>query len=145
MGDGNRFAQCGPPSESTKLTSPGGRAANEENKPNTRYGIRDLGHHDELCDGSERRSIHGVFRRSLPHQSARGHSGTGEGSRRNVEFEDAQGDIGKQLSQIQNFIAKKVDVIVVNPVDSSATAQMTRLIKEAGIPWSMSTSRPSKN
>lgn len=52
----------------------------------------------------------------------------------NVQFEDAQGDIGKQLSQIQNFIAKKVDVIVVNPVDSSATTQMTRLIKEAGIP-----------
>ena len=52
----------------------------------------------------------------------------------NVQFEDAQGDIGKQLSQIQNFIAKKVDAIVVNPVDSSATAQMTRLIKEAGSP-----------
>ena len=52
----------------------------------------------------------------------------------NVQFEDAQGDIGKQLSQIQNFIAKKVDAIVVNPVDSSATAQMTKLIKAAGIP-----------
>ena len=58
----------------------------------------------------------------------------------NVQFEDAQGDIGKQLSQIQNFIAKKVDAIVVNPVDSSATAQMTRLIKEAASPWSTSTS-----
>ena len=44
-----------------------------------------------------------------------------------LQFEDAQGDIGKQLSQIQNFIAQKVDVIVVNPVDSSATAQMTKL------------------
>ena len=52
----------------------------------------------------------------------------------NVQFEDAQGDIGKQLSQIQNFIAKKVDAIVVNPVDSSATAQMTKLVKAAGIP-----------
>ena len=51
-----------------------------------------------------------------------------------LQFEDAQGDIGKQLSQIQNFIAQKVDVIVVNPVDSSATAQMTKLIKEAKIP-----------
>jgi inositol transport system substrate-binding protein len=51
-----------------------------------------------------------------------------------VEYADAQGDIGKQLSQIQNFIAKKVDVLVVNPVDSSATAQMTKLIKDAGIP-----------
>jgi inositol transport system substrate-binding protein len=50
------------------------------------------------------------------------------------QFEDGQRDIGKQLSQIQNFIAKKVDAIVVNPVDSSATAQMTKLIKDAGIP-----------
>jgi inositol transport system substrate-binding protein len=52
----------------------------------------------------------------------------------NVQFEDAQTDIGKQLSQIQNFIAQKVDAIVVNPVDSSAAAQMTKLIKNAGIP-----------
>ena len=52
----------------------------------------------------------------------------------NLQYEDAQGDIGKQLSQIQNFIAQKVDVIVVNPVDSSATAQMTKLIKDAKIP-----------
>jgi inositol transport system substrate-binding protein len=51
-----------------------------------------------------------------------------------LQFEDAQGDIGKQLSQIQNFIAQKVDAIVVNPVDSSATAQMTKLIQGAGIP-----------
>ena len=51
-----------------------------------------------------------------------------------LQFEDAQGDIGKQLSQIQNFIAQKVDAIVVNPVDSSATAQMTNLVKGAGIP-----------
>jgi inositol transport system substrate-binding protein len=50
------------------------------------------------------------------------------------QFEDGQRDIGKQLSQIQNFIAQKVDAIVVNPVDSSATAQMTKLIKDAGIP-----------
>jgi inositol transport system substrate-binding protein len=52
----------------------------------------------------------------------------------NLQFEDAQGDIGKQLSQIQNFIAQKVDVAVVNPVDSSATAQMTKLLKDAKIP-----------
>jgi ABC-type sugar transport system substrate-binding protein len=51
-----------------------------------------------------------------------------------LQYEDAQGDIGKQLSQIQNFIAQKVDAIVVNPVDSSATAQMTKLIQGAGIP-----------
>ena len=51
-----------------------------------------------------------------------------------VQFEDGQRDIGKQLSQIQNFIAQKVDAVVVNPVDSSATAQMTKLVKDASIP-----------
>src|SRR5947208_9994788 len=35
-----------------------------------------------------------------------------------IQFEDAQNDIGRQLSQIQNFIAQKVDSIVVNPVDT---------------------------
>src|SRR5262245_29948902 len=52
----------------------------------------------------------------------------------NVQFADAQTDIGKQLSQIQNYISQKVDAMVVNPVDSSATAQMTKLVSEAGIP-----------
>ena len=51
-----------------------------------------------------------------------------------LQFEDAQGDMGKQLSQIQTFVAAKVDAIVVNPVDSSATPKMTKLIREAGIP-----------
>jgi inositol transport system substrate-binding protein len=44
-----------------------------------------------------------------------------------IQFEDAQGDIGKQLSQIQNFIAQKADAIIVNPVDTSATPKMTAL------------------
>ncbi|GGE16056.1 rhizopine-binding protein [Aureimonas endophytica] len=51
-----------------------------------------------------------------------------------VQVEDAQNDIGKQLNQIQNFIAQKVDGIIVNPVDTDATAQMTKLAADAGIP-----------
>jgi inositol transport system substrate-binding protein len=51
-----------------------------------------------------------------------------------VQFEDAQNDIGKQLSQIQNFIAQKVDAIIVNPVDTDATPQMTKIATAAGIP-----------
>jgi inositol transport system substrate-binding protein len=51
-----------------------------------------------------------------------------------LQFEDAQGNIGKQFSQIQTFVAQKVDAIVVNPVDSSATTKMTKLIRGAGIP-----------
>lgn len=51
-----------------------------------------------------------------------------------IQFEDAQNDIGRQLNQIQNFIAQKVDAIIVNPVDTDATPRMTRLILRAGIP-----------
>lgn len=51
-----------------------------------------------------------------------------------IQFEDAQSDIGRQLNQIQNFIAQKVDAIIVNPVDTDATPKMTRLVTRAGIP-----------
>lgn len=51
-----------------------------------------------------------------------------------IQFEDAQGDIGKQLSQIQNFMAQKADVIIVNPVDTSATPKMTKLAVEGHTP-----------
>eukprot|EP01037_Dinobryon_pediforme_P012286 gene12286-12372_t len=51
-----------------------------------------------------------------------------------LQVEDAGDDVGKQLSQIQNFIAAKVDAIIVNPVDTSATPKMTALATAAGIP-----------
>ena len=51
-----------------------------------------------------------------------------------IQFEDAQNDIGRQLNHIQNFIAQKVDAIIVNPVDTDATPGMTRLAVRAGIP-----------
>jgi inositol transport system substrate-binding protein len=51
-----------------------------------------------------------------------------------LQVEDAQNDVAKQLSQIQNFIAQKVDAIIVNPVDTSATPAMTKLAADAGIP-----------
>ncbi|NKM41175.1 rhizopine-binding protein, partial [Rhizobium ruizarguesonis] len=35
-----------------------------------------------------------------------------------LQVEDAQNDVSKQQSQIQNFIASKVDAIIVNPVDT---------------------------
>jgi ABC-type sugar transport system substrate-binding protein len=44
-----------------------------------------------------------------------------------VQFEHAQGNIGKRLIQIQNFAAQKMDAIVVNPVDTMATPNMTKL------------------
>jgi inositol transport system substrate-binding protein len=51
-----------------------------------------------------------------------------------IQFEDAQNDIGRQLNQIENFIAQRVDAIIVNPVDTDATPRMTRLAVRAGIP-----------
>ena len=51
-----------------------------------------------------------------------------------VQVEDAQNDVGKQLSQIQNLIAQKVDAIIVNPVDTDATPKITKMVTDAGIP-----------
>ncbi|MCZ7466890.1 sugar ABC transporter substrate-binding protein [Rhizobium rhizogenes] len=51
-----------------------------------------------------------------------------------LQVEDAQNDVAKQQSQIQNFIASKVDAIIVNPVDTDATAAMSKLAAEAKIP-----------
>jgi inositol transport system substrate-binding protein len=51
-----------------------------------------------------------------------------------LQVEDAQGDVAKQLNEIQNFIAQKVDAIIVNPVDTDATPKMSKLAAAAGIP-----------
>jgi ABC-type sugar transport system substrate-binding protein len=51
-----------------------------------------------------------------------------------VQIEIADDDVSKQLSQIQNFVAAKVDAIIVNAVDTSATAPMTKAANDAGIP-----------
>ena len=51
-----------------------------------------------------------------------------------IQFEDAQGDIGRQLNQVQNFVAQNVDAIIINATDTAATARMTKLAKNAGIP-----------
>ena len=51
-----------------------------------------------------------------------------------LQVEDAQDDVAKQLNQIQNFVASGVDAIIVNPVDTSATQAMTAAAESAGIP-----------
>ena len=51
-----------------------------------------------------------------------------------LQVEDAQNDVAKQQSQIQNFIASKVDAIIVNPVDTDATAAVSKLAADAKIP-----------
>ena len=51
-----------------------------------------------------------------------------------VQIEDAQNDVSKQLDQINNFIASGVDAIIVNAVDTSATQAMTDAAAAAGVP-----------
>ena len=51
-----------------------------------------------------------------------------------VQVEDAQNDVAKQLDQINNFIASGVDAIIVNPVDTSATQAMTDAASAACVP-----------
>ena len=51
-----------------------------------------------------------------------------------LSIEVAEDDVNKQISQIQNFIANKVDAIIVNAVDTSATPKMTKLAADAKIP-----------
>lgn len=51
-----------------------------------------------------------------------------------LQIEDAQNDVGKQLSQVQNFVAAGVDAIVVNTVDTDATVAISQAASAAGIP-----------
>jgi inositol transport system substrate-binding protein len=51
-----------------------------------------------------------------------------------LQIEDAQNDVAKQLDQINNFVASGVDAIIVNPVDTSATQAMSDAAAAGGIP-----------
>jgi ABC-type sugar transport system substrate-binding protein len=51
-----------------------------------------------------------------------------------LQLEDAQRDVGRQLSQIQNFIASGADAVIVNAVDTDATVAMTQAAEQAGVP-----------
>ena len=52
----------------------------------------------------------------------------------NLQMEDAQDDVARQLDQINNFIASGVDAIIVNAVDTNATEAMTQAAAAAGVP-----------
>ncbi|MCM2293196.1 sugar ABC transporter substrate-binding protein [Allorhizobium sp. BGMRC 0089] len=60
----------------------------------------------------------------------------------NLQIEDAQNDISRQQSQIQNFIAGGVSAIIVNPVDTDATAALSSMAEKAGIPLVYVNRRP---
>jgi ABC-type sugar transport system substrate-binding protein len=51
-----------------------------------------------------------------------------------IIFEDSQLDVGKQLSQVQNFAASGLDGIIIAPVDGGSTVAMTQAAEAAGLP-----------
>lgn len=51
-----------------------------------------------------------------------------------LQFEDAQRDVGRQLSQIENFTASGLAGLIVAPVDSDSTPAMTAAASAANIP-----------
>lgn len=51
-----------------------------------------------------------------------------------VQMEDAQGDIARQQSQIENFVAAGVDGIIVMLVDADSGMAMSKIADSAGVP-----------
>lgn len=51
-----------------------------------------------------------------------------------VQLEDSQTDVGKQLDQVNNFIASGVDAIIVTLADTSAAPAITAAAEAAGVP-----------
>lgn len=51
-----------------------------------------------------------------------------------IQFEDAQGDVVRQLNQVEGFLNQKVDAVIVLPVDTAATANITRAAVAAKTP-----------
>jgi inositol transport system substrate-binding protein len=61
-----------------------------------------------------------------------------------LQFADAEGDVGKQLSQIQNFVAGGVAAMIVNAADTSATPSITKVAREGGVPLVYVNRRPAE-
>jgi ribose transport system substrate-binding protein len=51
-----------------------------------------------------------------------------------LEVADGQDDLAKQISQVEDFITKKVAVIIVNPVDSDGIVPAVKKANDAKIP-----------
>ncbi len=48
--------------------------------------------------------------------------------------QDPDGDLTKQTQQLENFITRKVDGIIIVPIDSEASGDEVRMVNDAGIP-----------
>ena len=63
-------------------------------------------------------------------------------SKDNITIVDGVNDQATQSGQIDSFIADKVDVLIINPVNSSSAATITDKVVEAGIPLVYINSEP---
>jgi inositol transport system substrate-binding protein len=57
---------------------------------------------------------------------------------------DAANDTAKQVGQVENFLAQGMDAVVILPVDTTATGQMTKAIVKAGKPLVYVNRKPEK-
>lgn len=62
----------------------------------------------------------------------------------NLQFVDARADVNRQLDQVQDLVGKKVDAIIVNLVDTAATARITQSATAADIPLIYINRRPDE-
>jgi inositol transport system substrate-binding protein len=61
-----------------------------------------------------------------------------------LQFSDAQGDVTRQLNQLQNFVTQGVAAVIVNAADTSSTPSMTKVALEAGVPLVYVNRRPAE-
>ena len=66
-------------------------------------------------------------------------------SKDNITIVDGANDQATQTNQIQNFITQGVDVLIINPVNSSSAETITDMVVEAGIPLVYINREPSED
>lgn len=65
-------------------------------------------------------------------------------SKENITIQDGANDQATQTNQIQNFITSGVDVLIVNPVNSSSAETITDMVVKANIPLVYINREPDK-
>ncbi|BAP45844.1 sugar ABC transporter substrate-binding protein [Pseudomonas sp. 21LCFQ02] len=61
-----------------------------------------------------------------------------------IQIEDAQGDVVRQLNQVQNFLTQKVDAVIVLPADTAGVARVTAAAVQAKTPLVYVNRRPDQ-
>jgi ribose transport system substrate-binding protein len=56
------------------------------------------------------------------------------GDKVSFDFRDPNGDLAAQTAQMEDFVAKKVDLVTIVPIDSTASEAEARLVTDAHIP-----------